>query len=121
MKFEKSRLDPIKLELGGVEYPVRITFKSMAYLEEALGMPFMELVEKKFSGYGSMSAIEIQHALYALLIGGDVEVDIKDLAEVDFTLDVIDILMLALTKANKILDTVEIAGADNSEKKIQTT
>ena len=121
MKFEKSRIDPIQLELGGVSYPVRMTFKSMAYLEEKLGIPFMEIVETKFSMYGAMNAVEIQHALYAMLIGGGVDVSFDDLANVDFTVDVIDTLVEVLAKANKVLTTVDVDLLGEDQKKNKPT
>ena len=111
MKFEKSRLAPIELELGGVKYPVRVTFSGMAEFEEKFSMPFSEVFNKFMTQ--DLNAKELQFILWVLLKGGGVEVTLEDLDGVDFSIDTLDVLSEALLKANKI--TTSLAGQQNTD------
>ena len=120
MKFEKSRLEPIKLSLGGVDYPVRVTFNGMAELEEKFELSYTEVLDKCISQ--NLKAKEVQFILHVLLKGGGVEVTLDDLNKVDFTIDVFDALSDALIKANKVMSALEDTkdpenGGNDTEKK----
>ena len=121
MKFEKSRLEPIKIKVNGVLYPARINFNAMAELEEKLGMPFFEVINK-FSGE-NFSARETQAVLYAMLIGGGVKVKMEDLDDADFPADIVSVMSDVLWAANAVVTEIEEQKEDNgedSEKKSET-
>lgn len=123
MKFEKSRLEALKLELGGITYPVRVTFGGMAELEELLQMPFLEIFNKIISN--NFNAKEIQVTLYVMLKGGGVEVTLEDLADCDFTTDVLGIMSDALLRANMVISALDEQkepqeDGENDKKKTQT-
>ena len=122
MKFEKSRLEPLKIDIGGVTYPVRVTFGGMAELEEILGMPFLEIFNKFISE--KFNAKETQVLLYVMLKGGGVEVTLEDLDEAEFTADILGVMSDALMRANTVLTLIEEQGeregGDSGKKKPKT-
>ena len=123
MKFEKSRLEPLKIDIGGTIYPVRITFGGMAELEEMLGMPFLEAFNLFISN--TFGVKEVKTILYVMLKGGGVELTPDDLDDVDFTTDIIDVISDALLRANKVVSELaeqqEPSGqGDGSTKKKKT-
>jgi hypothetical protein len=111
MKLEKSRLEPLKVELGGVEYPVRVTNGGMIELEELTGKPFSEIFES-FIG-NKFSVKEVRAALFIMLKGGGVELAIEDLDDIEFSIDCIGVMSDALLKANRVTSILE---EQNSEK-----
>ena len=122
MKFEKSKLEPLKLNIGGTEYPLRATFGGMAELEELFEMPFLEIFNKFIAN--NYKANEIKKVLYVLLKGGGVELAIEDLDDVDFATDAIDVLSDALLRANTVVSAIEEQKTPEdagSEKKKETT
>lgn len=104
MKFEKSRLEPIKIELGGVEYPINANFNAMAELEEKFELAYSEVINKIASQ--NLNARELQFVLWVLLKNGGVEVTLEDIADTAFTFDIIDIMADALIRANKVLSII---------------
>ena len=113
MKFEKSRLKPLQLELGGIKYPVRVTFNAMADFEERFGIPYAEIIPK-ITGQ-DLNIKDLQFVLFTLLKNGGVEVALEDLNSVDFTLDILDVMADALLKANKVFPLLE-ALTDQAEQ-----
>lgn len=105
MKFEKSRLEPLKIDIGGVIYPVRVTFGGMAELEEILEMPFLEIFNKFIEN--SFNARETQATLYVMLKGGGVEVALEDLDDAEFTADTLGVMSDALMRANTVVTLIE--------------
>ena len=85
MQFVKSNLDPIMIELNGVQYPARLTFKALAELEELTHKSFMKLFDK--FGEGDFSSHEIINILYVSLKHGGVAAELDDLREMDFSTD----------------------------------
>ena len=105
MKFEKSRLEPLKIELGGIAYPVRVTFGGMAELEEKLELPFLEVFNKFMES--ELNAREVQAMLYVMLKCGGVEVTLEDMGDVEFTIDVLNVMSDALARANTVVMEIE--------------
>ena len=105
MKFEKSRLEPLKIDIGGVVYPARVTFGGMAELEEMLGMSFLEVFNK--FGSDTFRVKEAQAILYVMLKGGGVEVTLEDLENVEFTIGTLDVMSDALARANTVVTAIE--------------
>jgi len=101
MKFQKSRLEPLKIELGGIKYPIRVTFDGMAEFEEKFNMPYLEVFNKLM--VQDLTAKEVQFILFVLLKGGKVEVALEDLDDVDFSADILGVMSDALLKANQVV------------------
>ena len=120
MKFEKSRLEPLKLELNGIEYPVRVTFNAMAEFEEYFNLPYAEIIDKLMMQ--NINAKELQFILWVLLKNGGVDVALDDLDDADFTVDTLGVMADALTKANKVVTALaeqseQESGKDKKKKK----
>ena len=101
MKFEKSRLEPLKLEIGGVQYPIQATFNAMAEFEEHFSMPYQGVLDKLLAQ--DLNARELQFVLFTLLKNGGVELELEDLNDADFTIDTLNVMTDALMRANKVI------------------
>ena len=117
MKFEKSRLEPLKVDISGVEYPVQMKISSMMEIEEIL-------CESFFSAYNrfavnKFNTNDIKVFLYAALKGGGVEVSLDDLDDVDFTIDIIKSIDDVIARSTKIPDdpTGLIEDVDKKKRK----
>jgi hypothetical protein len=121
MKFEKSKLEPIFLEMGGTKYPVKVTFNAMADFEEYFSKSYQQVLDKLLAQ--DLNTKELQFVLYTLLKTGGVELTLEDLDDADFTLDTLSVMTDALMRANKVLSVItEIAdgnkgGSDEENKK----
>ena len=114
MRFEKSRLEPITMTLGGVKYPVFLTNGGMMELEELTGKKFTEIIDMYATGdYG---AKDIRDTTYVMLRGGGVDVTLDDLEYAEFNLGIIDILQSALNNYGNIQSLLETPEG-NEEKK----
>ena len=123
MKFEKSRLEPLKIDIGGIEYPVRVTFGGMAELEEILGTPFLEIFNKFI--VNTFNANETMAVMYVMLKGGGVEVTLEELKDAEFTADILGVMSDALMRANKVITALDEQqetedGADKKKTKKKT-
>ena len=113
MKFQKSRLEPLTMTLGGNNYPVFLTNGGMMELEQLIDKRFTEIFEMFASGnYG---AKDLMATTYVMLKGGGVKVTLEDLEDVEFSMGVIDILLAALSQYGKIESIMEVA--EESDKK----
>jgi len=116
MKFEKSRLEPMKLELGGVKYPIQVTFSTMADFEEYFNLSYTKVLDKLLEQ--NLNTKELQFVLFKILQTGGVELALEDLDTVDFTIDTLSVLTDALMRANKVLSILtEAIEADEDDKK----
>ncbi|MCL2248676.1 MAG: hypothetical protein FWC13_05355 [Oscillospiraceae bacterium] len=115
MKFEKSRLEPLKINLGGVEYPVQVNFSAMARFEEYFDMPFID-VFAKLGDVGKLKALELRQVLYIMLESAGVELDVSDLDGVLFNIDTLNVISEALDRANKIVNVLDDAGETEDSK-----
>ena len=115
MKFEKSRLEPLKINLGGLEYPVQVSFSAMARFEEYFDMPFIDVFEK-LGDVEKLKTLEVRQVLYIMLESAGVELDISDLDGVAFNLDALNIISEALDQANKVVNVLDDAGETEDSK-----
>ena len=83
MKFVKSNLEPIKIELNGEQYPIKLTFGALSQIEESTGLSFIALFDVMTSQ--KQTSKIIAEMLYSMLIAGGVEVEKRDIAELEFT------------------------------------
>lgn len=114
MKFQKSRLEPLTMTLGGNDYPVFLTNGGMMELEQLINKKFTEIFEMFASGnYG---AKDLMSTTYVMLRGGKVEVTLEDLEHTEFNMGVIDILLAALNQYGKIESLMD-APEDSDIKK----
>ena len=91
MQFQKSKLEPITIELGGEKYPARLPFKALAELEELTKMSFMTLFDKFATA--SFTSNDLINILYIALKYGGVEVEIDDLQEMEISSEVLRTVM----------------------------
>ncbi len=82
MKFKKSNLEPITIEINGEKYPARLTFRALAELEELTKVSFITLFNKLAEG--SFETNDIIYVIYVALKYGGVEVTLDDLNDTDF-------------------------------------
>ena len=105
MKFEKNRLDPLFVEIGGVEYPIRFPVRGMAEVEDLFKENFYSVIarlsEQKISGE------EITKLLYVMLKCGGVELELEDLQDVDFNFEIIGKIMELLGRTNKVVSKLQ--------------
>lgn len=105
MKFEKSKLEPVQLNLEGVEYPIKLTFNAMAEFEEKFGLTYAEVLDKITAQ--DLNAEELQFVLYTLLKNGGVDLTLEDVAQSDFSIDILDALLTTITRSNKIMSVIQ--------------
>ena len=120
MKFEKSRLEPVRVDIGGVEYPAQIKIGGMLEIEEILGESFFSAYDR--FAINKFSANDVKLFLYAALKGGGVEVSLDDLDDVDFTIDVIKSIDDVIARSIKISDSLAepVEDIEGSDKKKQS-
>lgn len=122
MKFQKRKLDPVLIEIDGIQYPSKLTNRVMIELEEITGLSHIEFLSKIENATAKLE--DIQTLLYVSLKGGGVELTLNDMLEADFTL----MDQAAITNAlSEVIDrAVGIAtdldsGEANDEKKTTNT
>jgi len=85
MKFEKKKIDPVMISIGGVEYPAKLTNRAMIELEEITGEVYTAL----FTRIETLTATlkDLQIILYVALKGGGVELTLEDMLDSEYTYD----------------------------------
>ena len=119
MKFEKSKLDPLMLEIGGIQYPLKVSFTAMAEFEEYFSMSYQQVLEKLLEQ--NLNVKEFQFVLYTLLKAGGVDLVLEDLDDADFTLDALNVMTDALIRSNKVLSILAEPTEGTAKKKKVTT
>ena len=119
MKFEKRKLDPVLITLGGVEYPAKLTNRAMIELEDITGQSYTAFLEKVENG--SAGILDVQTLLYAALKGGGVDLTLDDMLDADFSLfesaDIMSKLGDVLDRAVGIETDLDTAGTTGKKKK----
>ena len=120
MKFVKSNLEPINIELNGEQYPARLTFRALAELEELTKVSFLIFFDKFANG--SFKTNDIIHILYVALKFGGVDVTLDDLRDVDFDTEQFQKLMTEISKLlkrtqNVVSSVQHYKKAEDTEKK----
>jgi len=119
MKFEISRLEPVKVVICGNEYPLRLPFRGLAELEELLKENFFKIFDKFTNQeYGKN---ETEHILYVMLKCGGVELNISDLEDIDFSVDIMNAMTLVLSRSHNVQPLIDESilteGTQNAKKK----
>ena len=117
MKFEKSRLEPLKVDIGGVEYPVRMKISGMIEIEEILGESFFSAYNR--FAVNNFGTNDIKVFLYAVLKGGGVDVSLDDLDDVDFTIDILTSIDDVVSRSSKVSDVPVDTDEDSDKKKLK--
>jgi len=95
MKFVKSKLDPITIKIGGIEYPARLPFSALAEIEELTGESF-------FNAFNGFNAEILLKLTYAALKGGGVELEYQDLEDCEFSMEDLNEM------TNKIMKLIQL-------------
>ncbi len=109
MKFVKSNLEPIAIELNGEKYPAKLTFRALAELEELTRVSFMTLFDRFANG--NFNTNDIINILYVALKYGGVEVTLDDLQDMDFDTEQFQNIMTEISKllnrTQKVISSVQ--------------
>ena len=105
MKFEKSKLEPVEIEINGTKYPARLPFRACVELEEMFNMSFLKVFDK-FADMGA-TAEEITSVLYVILKHGGVELEKEDLLDIEFSIDVMEGISAVLMRASKVVSKLQ--------------
>ncbi|MCL1999133.1 MAG: gene transfer agent family protein [Turicibacter sp.] len=121
-KFVRSNIEPIMIELGGVEYPARLTFAALAELEELTDTSFLVLFDHFVKGTATLDSL--MKMLFVALKAGGVDVSLADLQGESYTKEFLEVTLLKLanllSKSQKVdipelVDNAE--NADTDDKK----
>ena len=115
MKFEKSKLEPLKITLGGHEYPAFLTNGGMMELEKLTGKSFFEVFN--MFGTGTYTISDVIAATYVMLKGGGVDVTIEDIEQAEFNVKVLDVLNDALMNYGGVESILENPEGEQDKKK----
>jgi len=114
MKFQKSRLEPLTLTIGGNDYPAFLTNSGMMELEQLTGKEFAEIFEMFASSkYGTK---DLMATTYVLLKGGGVELTLEDLDSEPFNVGVIEVLLTALNNYGHVESSMESTEGEGKKK-----
>jgi hypothetical protein len=117
VKFVKSKLEPVMIEIDGAEYPGILNFRALAELEELSGCSFMA-VFTRFSE-GNLYVNDIINILYASLKEAGVEIELDDLMQLNFTKDFLVKTIKGIT--NLIETTQKVESVIDDSAKIKTS
>ena len=116
MKFVKSNLDPVEIEINGTKYLARLPFAALAELEELTGESFIQLFDKIDSG--RMTVDELMKMLYVALKGGGVDITLPDLQENDFSLAAVHEMMNKIGQLlTRTMNVEPVTESSDSKKK----
>ena len=116
MKFQPSKLEPVWVNIDGVEYPAKMTMGGLAELEELTGMGFLKLFNK-FADQ-EMAASDLINILYVMLKCGGVELCKKDINDVYFTAGILDAMSQVLNRALKVNSVLQDHKEKDNKKKM---
>ncbi|MCL2215767.1 MAG: gene transfer agent family protein [Defluviitaleaceae bacterium] len=119
MQFELKRLEPVFINIGGAEYPMRLTNKAAKELQELWGVKYFKLFER-FTGYG-IELDDMMDFLHITLKSGGVKVTREDLDEIDIDASIIahatNCIITLLDRTQKVESVIDETDEPDTGKK----